>query len=215
MEPDGYLPPITYWPSGIRIMGVGWARQGDGMPQGGGDKNPFLDIVSISGQEVSESSFRAGYVITKKGIQIGLTGENMKGMRMLGLDKISGMKYDWGAIPACISIDDQACVNGTALLDTGLENSYITVPSSTSFTTVENSTSLINGSVVKIDFGNGVAVDEFVVGKDIEDGTTPTKVSMTRSDIRVPFVNTGRHVYRAWDVAFDAVGGRVGFRAVN
>jgi hypothetical protein len=217
MDPDGYLPPITEFPTGIRILGVGFDRQGDGMPQGTPDKNPFLNIVSIGGKAVEED-FRPGYIITAAGISIGLTERNMEEMRYIQLPMINSTvprnRFDWGAIPACISVDGQVCVEGTALLDTGLNNSYITVPFNVSFAVVPNTTLLADGERAKIEFGVPVVgTDEFVVGKGIETGVTPTKVSMTQSDSRV-FVNTGRHVYRRWEVAFDAVGGTVGFRPV-
>lgn len=216
-DPDGYLPPITEFPSGIRILGVGFDRQGDGMPQGTPDKNPFLNIVSIDQQPVQEY-FRPGYIITAAGVTIGLTERNMRGMKYIQLPMINSTTprnpFDWGAIPACISVDGEVCSMGTALLDTGLNNSYITVPFNVSFTVVPNTTLLADGERVNIGFGVPVVgTDEFVVGKGIEKGVTPTKVSMTQSDSRV-FVNTGRHVYRRWEVAFDAVAGRVGFRPV-
>ncbi|KUJ16560.1 uncharacterized protein LY89DRAFT_87056 [Mollisia scopiformis] len=214
-NPDGTLPPITYSPKRIRIMGVGFDRQGDGMPQGTPDKNPFINIVSIGG--TLSKDFRAGYIITKKGITIGLTEANMDGMQYVQLPKIHSTvprsPYDWGAIPACMSVDSAPCSMGTALLDTGLNNSYITLPSNASVSTSPNTTLLVEGSRVKVDFG--VATDDFIVGVNVKRGVTPTKVSVTLSDARVPFINTGRHVYRALEVAFDAVGGRVGFRRVS
>ncbi|KAE8451682.1 hypothetical protein EG329_003139 [Mollisiaceae sp. DMI_Dod_QoI] len=216
-DPGGYIPPITSFPTGIRIMGVGFDRQGDGMPQGTPDKNPFLNIVSIGGN--LPVHFRPGYIITKEGITIGLTKTNMEGMRYVQLPTINTTMprnpYDWGAIPACMSVGGAPCSIGTALLDTGLSNSYITLPSNASVATSPGTTLLVNGSEVKIEFGAPiVAADEFIVGQNISGGVAPTKVSVTLSDTRIPFVNTGRHVYRAWEVAFDAVLGRVGFRPV-
>ncbi|KAF8850055.1 hypothetical protein BDZ45DRAFT_208814 [Acephala macrosclerotiorum] len=213
-DPDGYLPPVTEFPTGIRIMGVGFDRQGDGMPQGTPDKNPFLNVVAIGG---TLEDFWPGYIITKEGVTIGLTEENMEGVEYVWLPMINSTTprnpYDWGAIPACMSVDGATCSVGTALLDTGLSNSYITLPSNASVSLSPNSTLLVSGSDLKIDFG--VAVDEFVVGENVTEGVTPSKVSVTLSDARVPFVNTGRHVYRAWEVAFDALHGRVGFRPVT
>lgn len=216
-DPNGYSPPITTLPTGIRISGVGFDRQGDGMPQGTPDKNPFLNVKAIGG--VSPKHFRPGYIITKEGITIGLTESSMEGMRYIQLRKIYSSiprhSYDWGAIPACISVNNSPCSVGTALLDTGLSNSYITLPSNASITTSPNSTLLVTGSTVKIEFGvTSVAVEEFVVGENITEGVTPTKVSLTLNDARIPFVNTGRHVYRAWEVFFDPVEGKVGFRPV-
>lgn len=190
------------------------------MPQGTPDKNPFLNIISIDHTPV-EAHFRPGYIITKEGISIGLTEENMKDMRFVQLPMINSTiprnLFDWGAVPACISIDGEDCVIGTVLLDTGLNQSYITVPVDTSFTVVPNSTYLADGEEVNVGFGVEVPIarDDFVVGKEIEKGVTPTYVSVTRNDARVPYVNTGRHVYRKWEVAFDAVAGRVGFRLVK
>jgi len=59
----------------------------------------------------------------------------------------------------------------------------------------------------------GTVSEEFVVGSGAATGVTPRVVRGYREDRpEGAYINTGRHVFRMWDVAYDARNGRVGFR---
>jgi hypothetical protein len=71
----------------------------------------------------------------------------------------------------------------------------------------------------------GTAADGYVVSEDfmvggavgVEQGVVPRGASLWKypaSEGVTPRVNTGRHVLRKWEVAFDAIFGSVSFAAV-
>jgi len=235
---SGVPAEVTHLPTGISLFGVGFGRQVDGQPQGDPDKNPFLNLKTIDGADITSSeTFRNGYIITKDGIIIGLTERNTAEMVFTnlkhGIRDHNEYPLDWAPVPACIAVDGIPCVNGTALIDTGIPHSYLTLPmyqpdgaitpvhrhTATSPSTGANVQVLDDGSHVQIRFGNGadeVDDDYHVVNSTLYEirDQTPDMVITTLADPtkRPPFVNTGRHFLRAWEVGFDAVGGRYGFR---
>ncbi|PVH68172.1 hypothetical protein DL98DRAFT_394629, partial [Cadophora sp. DSE1049] len=216
--PMSPLPQVTPMPSGIELMGIGFGRMADGQPQGTPDKNPFLNIADIIGGRLN--LFYPGYIIRSTGIDVGLTIFNMFDMRFAHLPARSGKRhpYDWGELPACVSVGGSSpCMQGTALLDTGID--YANIRTQANFRTwpthadpASTHHKLVNDHVnVRIELGQpGVEVEEFEVGVDIRRGVTPSEVRVYRDSTRAPFVNTGRHIYRDWDVAFDPVAGVLG-----
>ena len=226
---SGPSPVVTSMPTGIQVMGVGFGREADGQPQGTPDKNPFLNIQTIDGHAVSgDRAFRNGYIISKEGITIGLTGSNIAGMkfaklapRLTNSSTPSSNSRDWAAVEVCMSINGAACTPGSGLIDTGVAQSYMTLP----LGTLANRTIyplLDNGSTVDIQFGSPgtiVACENFTVGDEdgIEEGIVPSSVRLSLADpsTNPPHVNTGRHFLRGWKLAFDAVEGRLGFGPVK
>lgn len=218
-------------PTEIALFGVGFGRQFDGQPQGNPDKNPFLNVVSIGGVQINTSTtFRNGFIISKEGITIGLTGANTAGYAFT--DLIPGLHHsesplDWAPVPACIRVNDMpSCVVGTALLDTGISHSYLTLPydspvyrhNATSPSSGAAVLALDDGSLIQIGIGAGnkVVNDDFYVGSrsGMANGPVPLMVITTLTNSKPPYVNTGRFFFRAWNVAFDPVGGRMGFKRV-
>ena len=114
-------------------------------------------------------------------------------------------------------IRDSACTRGTALVDTGVAQMYMTLPLGTKVHRKEPPV-LNNGSVVDVTLGARskiVASEKFTVGDaaGIRNGVVPSSVRLTLADPRrnEPHVNTGRHFLRAWRMAFDSDGGFLGF----
>jgi hypothetical protein len=226
---SGDSPVVTHLPEGVSLFGVGFGRQQDGQPQGNSDKNPFLNIISINGtHNKAGSDFRNGFIITKEGITIGLTEGNTHGMTFTQLNDGPHKEddsLDWLPVPVCIAVDDMNCVNGTALFDTGISQSYLTLPlgthvqrhKATSPSSGGNVSVLNDGSHVKLYFGSRIEDDFYVVNftTEIRDQTPDMVITtLANPNIKAPFINTGSHFLRAWNVAFDAEGGRFGFRKV-
>ncbi|EPE27987.1 outer membrane autotransporter barrel protein [Glarea lozoyensis ATCC 20868] len=225
----GTLPRVVHHPPNISLFGVGFGRQKDGQPQGSPDKNPFLNIVNINKTSTNTDLFRNGYMLDRNGITLGLTGSNTKDLIRWNVLKRGDLwdtdHRDWRAPRACFSVDDSTCVEGNLLIDTGIAHSYLTLPTGAqvhTHTDTNPSThapvrALNNGSVVQLkvrdDFGYAVDT-EFIVGSP--EGIAPSMVIVTLRDPaeKEPFLNTGRHFLRSWKVAFDAVGGKFGFRRV-
>lgn len=220
-------PPVTHMPRGIGLLGIGFGRVAAGQPQGTPDKNPVLNIVDIvGGATTSLASLWPGYIISKAGITIGLTDSNMAGMEYALLPPrtktpsgdvtTARHPFDWAELPGCVSVDGAStCTNCTLLLDTTVDQAYVTVPLSVTLHRHPDSFILVSGSDVDITFGQpGILSKSFVVGTGVSTGVTPREVFGYRTSRRAPHVNTGRHIYRAFEVGFDAVRGQLGFRAV-
>ncbi|MCJ1349694.1 hypothetical protein MMC31_007935 [Peltigera leucophlebia] len=220
-------PPVEHNPRGIDLFGIGYGRVADGQPQGTPDKNPILNVVDIAGPDNSLASLWPGYIISKAGITIGLTNTNTAGMEFALLPPRTKTPtedattprhpFDWAQLPGCVSVDGALpCTKCTVIHDTGVDQAYITVPLSVTLRRLSGSFILVTGSDVQITFGQpGIASESFVVGTGVTTGVTPREVFGYRTSRRAPRVNTGSHVYRAFEVGFDAVRGRLGFKAIE
>jgi hypothetical protein len=210
-------------PSGIRVMGVGFGREHDGMPQGTPDKNAFVNIQTVDGLNVvGNPNFRSGFVIRKGGVDIGLTSSNTAGMDFakLSLQASRADNRDWAQVQGCMIVDGSKCIAGPALIDTGVSQMYMTVPLGTKVRRT-NPPVLDEGSVVEVRVGplasgKYLATAKFTVGDEegIEKDIVPSSVRLTLADPaqNSPHFNTGRHFLRNWDVAFDSDGGYFGIR---
>ncbi|PNP58375.1 hypothetical protein FNYG_15125 [Fusarium nygamai] len=79
--PDVCPNPNTDYPDvraedKIELMGFGFGRQQDGQPQGTPEKNPMLKMATIGGAPVNALTYRPGYVVSKQGINVGITNTN-------------------------------------------------------------------------------------------------------------------------------------------
>jgi hypothetical protein len=230
-EFEGIAPNVTHHPKNISLFGVGFGRRKDGQPQGSPDKNPFLNVISINKTTINTDIFRNGYMLDRNAITIGLTGSNTKDLiRWHALRKgdLWAMDHrDWQPVQACFGVDKAACVEGNLLVDTGIPQSYLTLPNGTQIHQHADTSpsshapvhALDNGTVVHLkvrdDFGYAVDQD-FLVGSidGSMTGPVPSMVIVTLKDPaeKEPFLNTGRHFLRKWKVAFDAIGGKFGFQ---
>ncbi|KAG4433302.1 hypothetical protein IFR05_011222 [Cadophora sp. M221] len=230
---NGICPPIppsttpyaiTPYPSGIEILGVGSGRVGDGQPHGTPDKNPLLNVKEIKGE--APVAYWPGYVISKEGITIGLTGFNTGGMQFTKLKPRVGPgpgppphPYDWGELPGCVKLDTAPCRPVSLLLDTGIDYSNVRLPLGTTWTNRDSITQKLK-EPADVGFVLGdpaVETIHFVVRHDLAipaDNEEPDYVHAYGRDGLGSFVNTGSHAYRILVVAFDAVLGRMGFKRV-
>src|SRR5262249_10682850 len=73
---------------------------------------------------------RRGYVVTRRGVHIGLTAASTGGA-FAYIKLAAAPERDWAGAPACISVNGAkpaAC--GSLLMDTGVTAMYLTVPES-------------------------------------------------------------------------------------
>jgi hypothetical protein len=229
--------PYKFHPPGDKLayIGVGFGREGDGQPGGLPFRNPLLNITRIRGEPVRPGSMRSGYIITPGGVHVGLTAENTArfafaklGPRMIpdslhpGDSIPSTIGRDWGPATVCISVGGAPCATGTALIDAGIDQMYLTVPDSMPLdtVTVQNPSlncapfkGLADSSRVQVSFpgiGNPPLSYSFVVG---DTGiTTPSVVLIPLPGMT--FVNTGRHFLREFNVLLDADSGYFGLRPI-
>ncbi|KAK3390148.1 outer membrane autotransporter barrel protein [Podospora didyma] len=202
--------------SGTRMMGIGWGREYDGQPQGTPDKNPLRHIISIGSTTVDTTNYSEGYIIDKYGLQVGLTESNTASMSFYALENHPTIAGEYREARACISIDGATCSPGTAVLDTGIAQSYMRMPSGTVMNR-DAAHHLLDNSVVSIRFGvpppgTPVATESFTVGTPSTPNVNPEYVSAVING-EPTYVNTGRRVYRAFITAFDGKNARYGFKS--
>src|SRR5262249_21182833 len=66
-------------PRGILMLGIGFGRRHDHQAQSGPEKNPFLNIATLKGNAADGARMRRGYVVTRRGVHIGLTAASTGG----------------------------------------------------------------------------------------------------------------------------------------
>jgi len=205
-------------PQRISMMGIGFGRRGDHQAQSGADKNPFLNVASVDGDGPATEPLRRGYIVTRRGVHIGLTAANTRGRFSYVKLAPAADGRDWAAIPACISVNGAtpaAC--GSVLIDTGVTTMYLTVPESQTAADIRigkgRAATLVDGTKVMISIpaeDSPQALYTFVLG----DGINPlAPAQLTLVDrTRPPFVNTSVRFLNGFDYLFDADGGFAGFR---
>lgn len=188
-------------PSGIAMVGVGFAREGDRQGQSTPEKNPLLRVTGGDGPR------RHGYMLAAEGVHVGLTRENTRGdFRFIKLERQPD-RPDWAATPACITLNGAsppAC--GSMLVDTGVGVMFMTVPPAQA---QGADRTLPPGTQVSIRAG-----DLDLYGFTVGDGSplAPEAIHLRVSDGAKPFVNTSFHLLNGFEVLYDADAGYVGFR---
>jgi hypothetical protein len=205
-------------PRGISMLGIGFARRHDHQPQSGPDKNPFLNVARIAGSDGAAQSMRRGYIVTRRGVHVGLTAANTQGeFSYVKLARATN-DQDWAPTPACISVNDAkpaAC--GTLLMDTGVTTMYLTVPDGQAPADIRTS----NGRSSTFVMGTKVAIavpaedsPQALYAFTLGDGANP--LAPAALDLvgrtRAPFVNTSLGFLNGFDYLYDGDGGFVGFR---
>jgi hypothetical protein len=203
-------------PHRVSMMGVGFGRRGDSQAQSGPSKNPFLNVAGLDGANVGHT--RHGYIVTRRGVYIGLTAANTRGEFSYVKLAPAPDGRGWTLPPACISINGAtpaAC--GSLLMDTGVTAMYLTVPerqASADTRTIEGGRpTLVAGTKVTISIpaeDSPQALYSFTVGDDINP-LTPRGLHLVGLT-RAPFVNTSVRFLNGFDYLYDADGGSVGLR---
>jgi hypothetical protein len=123
----------AHFPLEICHLGVGFGRLSSQQPGWTADKNPLLNIVKTTGDTIiARSSLRGGYVITERGVWVGLAYSNTRNFRFTKLSSASEAKdpaqhRKWTGTNAFIDYHGLS-MQGTALFDTGITQSYISAP---------------------------------------------------------------------------------------
>lgn len=187
--------------------------------------------------------FHTGYTLSTHGIHLGLTPHTTRNFTWTPLRK--GLRHahdprDWSMPEMHFSINSSPETHrGNALIDTGIPHMYlrtareyvipnITMPNPNPGGFAKVVRRVKNGTHVAIGFssfkdgggnnesGGAVAKYAFRVGD--KTAHAPAYVVPNNDGKRGsagPYVNTGRNFLWAFDVAFDAIEGRFGFRAVE
>jgi hypothetical protein len=205
-------------PRRVSMIGIGFGRRGDQAAQSGPGKNPFLNVADLDGTGPNVDHIRRGYIVTRRGVYIGLTAANTRGefsyVKLAPGPDGSG----WRSPPACISINGAkpaAC--GSLLMDTGVTAMYLTVPESQAPADIRSvngvGPTLVPGTKLTISIpaqDSPQALYNFAVGDGLNP-LAPRKLNLVERS-RPPFVNTSVSFLNGFDYLYDADGGFVGLR---
>jgi hypothetical protein len=202
-------------PRGVAMMGIGFGREKDHQPESGPDKNPFLNFAPSDAR--AGNAPRQGYIVTRTGVQVGLTGrEGQNGFALVKLERQPDGR-DWAQPPVCISVNgtrQAAC--GALLMDTGVTTMFLTVPESQAPQGIRSGrhpTTLRAGTTLQFSIPDEAVPQaryKFTVG-DEANPLAPRRLDFIGRD-RPPFVNTSVIFLNGFDYLFDAATGHVGFR---
>ncbi|WP_267211619.1 pepsin/retropepsin-like aspartic protease family protein [Chelatococcus asaccharovorans] len=207
-------------PRHVVMLGIGFAREGDRQSQSTPDKNPFLSLPDM-GEMNKPGRLRRGYVVTREGVHVGLTRANTGGeFRFVKLARADDGS-DWTAIPGCMSVGGGEPACGTALIDTGVSDMYLTVPPDREagfVTQGDHGRTLVPGTKVSVTFSARPSNDApgylFTAGMG-SDPLAPSRIILVGGKDRPPFVNTSVHILNGFDYLYDADEGYAGFRRLG
>lgn len=229
------------------ILGIGWGRLDDGQPQGTSDKNPLINIVDMTIPTFDIRRLYKGFIVQKDGITVGLTDGNTLNLDFGDLTEhpnvtapppppgTGGPTRNWNLLPACIWMDAEDpktadCQPVSALLDTGIPQSYFRTPTTSGHLPPRDSMSLdvTAGTAITVSFMKSTPstwrpvhpAESFRVkvfgstAAERKHDVSPTYMRAYAKDGYVvgTFFNSGMRVFRRYEVCHDAQAGRVGFR---
>jgi hypothetical protein len=177
----------------------------------------MLTCVCRTGSNVS-GIIRQGYVLSKNGITVGLTSANTKRFSKTKLLKNENSKAEcgipnWHMPQMSIAINNQSNTNhGSALFDTGIKNSFITVSDNIYNSLHLKKKKLTDGNTV---YFNVTGVDNTPRAKykvtmgdhdtmQLFEGYTVSLFNSSNPHGHDPFINTGRYFYKIFDSMYDA-----------
>ena len=215
-------------PTGVAMFGVGFGQEAAGQPNGTPDKNPFLNITAIGGYQASPV---AGYMLSAKGVTLGISTEQAKHFRKVALTWDT-TTMDWDRAPLTLTANGWTGT-GTVLMDTGVGSMYLTPPMGDTIPTIPSGTAVgpciqyapcaAQGTVITVTVGVAGATPgvsyTFRVGPNGIPGTqqrpAPDWVTVDTGATSTAFVNTTYHFLNRFDYLYDFTLGEVGFRAAG
>lgn len=200
----------TQNPERVAMMGVGFGREADRQGQSTPDKNPLLHVA-----DMESGSMRRGYVVSRHGIQLGLSGETARGFQYVKLENNS-QTGDWSGVSSCITLANGQANCGSALVDTGVTTMFLSVPAEAAANVVEDDgagRTLADGTQVAISFGADASGPGYSFASgDSGNPAAPRKIVVVGDGDRPNFVNTSTLALNAFDVLYDSEGGWFGIR---
>ncbi len=171
--------------------------------------NPLINLTS--------SNLVAGYIVKTNGIQLGLA-TNVSGYAYTKLNSTgltsSNSVPDWQTPMGTTVINGVTNTPGSIVMDSGISNAYISasnlVTAPTNFTVqLMNSGGATNGGVgYNINMGSNSALNPSAI--DLSNSGTNGIFSQNASPYGYSYFNTGRNVFDAFNMLYDAQNGYMG-----
>jgi hypothetical protein len=197
-------------PRRVSMMGIGFGRRSDA--QTGPQKNPFLNIAKLNGDSVNGERIRRGYIVTRRGVHVGLTGFLVReaspcaGLARLGSDARLYLGQWRKACRLRQRPDgyrrDRHVPHGAGHSGSGRHPHHQRCRAT-----------LVAGTKLTISIpaeDSPQALYTFAVGDDLNP-LAPRKLNLVERS-RPPFVNTSVSFLNGFDYLYDADGGFVGLR---
>jgi hypothetical protein len=177
------------------------------------DKNPLLAVTQYNNKPIDDSTFRRGYIMSKRSIDVGLTGKNTESFKCTKLTNSSSLeaKWYWDRVSLALRVNDSDWMQGDALTDTGLTDMEIASPQYKG-----NHGPLPHGTDVAMRFPDeNTSLPEFSFRwPGNNESWLPASVYYYKSRNTKAFVNTGQNFYYKFDTLFDADKGFWGVREI-
>jgi hypothetical protein len=232
-RPNARACQATAFPPSVAMIGIGFARSAWSaatQPEpiaphpavaavdpadarydrpGGDAVNPLLQLDAPFA-----TGLHAGYILTAQGIDIGLSSDDVgEGFTFVKLRASPKAGSRWEAARACIRLSDaEQRYCGTALVDTGVDAMYMTLPRNAP----QVPTTLAPDSDVEISLSPDDAQSNRYTFRldDAKNDLAPSAVHLRLLPDTV-FVNTSGAVLNAFDVMYDHRNGYVAYRRVR
>ncbi len=214
---------INHNPTGISVMGIGFARESPEQQRGTPDYNAFLNLQSVIQDGVLKplpADWCNGYVVCKDGVFLGLTADNTANagfVKLLPWTQYSTPQLsEWMAAPMTVKANGTSG-DGNILMDTGVATAFLTPPPDAVLgplvqcpgsTRVE---CLPDGDELHIylpDETQPVAHYKFTVG---ESGNPMQPDGVHKVAGSKIFLNTSRHVLGGMNFLYDNTNGYIGY----
>jgi hypothetical protein len=204
-------------PRHVAMIGIGFGRKHNLQSASASAKNPFLNLPGMS-----PGGLRRGYVVTRQGVQVGLTDASTPADFVTVALRRDEELGEWTSAPACIAINARAPACGTVLPDTGVTRMFLALPPGETegqALPAGADQTLAPGTKVTISLApetaaRGIAQYGFVVG-DAANPLAPNRVILVGRGDRPTYVNTSVFLLNGFDYLYDADKGLVGYRWIG
>ena len=211
---------------GVAMMGVGFDREGDKQPHGTPDYNAFLNLRRVTGPDGGmrrrPEGWRNGYVVTARGVYLGLNSANTANAAFVKLapnpDYSTPELPEWMPTPMTLTVNGVSA-EGRLLMDTGVRVSYLSPPAGVQLGPLgpcrEARSDRCAPPQTRVTVSipsqsNPVASYSYTVGRD-DNPMQPDDVVIVH-DASGAFLNTSRHFLAGMNLIYDETGGYVGFQ---
>ncbi len=204
----------------LHYLGVGFDRNNttEGDLFDSPSENAFLQLTDLqNGTDINQ-----GYILSKDGVTLGITGEDSSGFTFTRLDTNSTVPGDWNPLQGCYGFpklpgSPQFC--GTLLLDLGIKQMYLDLPFGDRPENTFDKKNYVPAKIrMNIQAGlpgqpPAMSYDFLTIQPPTQpEGATPAFVQWINKPDK--FVNTGRRALMKYSYLYAGSCGYVGFKPV-